>query len=759
MTGKLWSGHVSIDVVEVDGSTTPSALRVLHVINQLRGYGGAEVSLGELLRRTEGDGFHHGVVLLRALGNRTEAIERVGVEVITPPRKLNLVQGVLAVRSAIGSFRPDVVHATLFDAGCAGRLAARSCRVPAILSLVNTPYEPEARTASGAAAWKVWGVKRLDRALVGSTVRFHALSEAVAQSYMRSLHIPREKIEIIPRGKDEVALGRRSDARRSRARSSLGIKDTDVVLLAIGREEPQKGHVDLLEALAVLRPSLPDLRLVMAGRPGSASGATTEAARRLGLEDIVTRLGPRPDVPDLLCAGDVFVFPSLFEGLGVSVLEAMAMEIPIVASDVPALRDLLDNGALAVLVPPSDPHALAEGIRSALAEGTRSNRAIAARQRFEERYRLEPVAERMKSLWQRSAAAPREALFVITDPGRRGAQVSASELASSLRGQGWRVRLVSLAGGISGDLGAEVLGTRKRSFLTARRLRRHIRDASVVVGFGSTTLPMCALAGLGLSTPFIYRTIGELDVWAPSGLRRARTRLALGRTVAVVALWQAARDVVIERFGVPQEQVFVIPTGVQVRPLPSPAERHRARAAIMVPEDAPVALYLGALSEEKRPFLAVEAVACVAAMHLIVAGDGPLRPMTEALAERRAPGRVHFLGQVTDTTEVFRAADVLLLTSRTEGLPAVVLEAAAAGVPAVATSVGAVSELVRHGRTGAVVPVDAAPAVIAVQLSAAIGQGRTMGARARAECFPRYELSAVTVQWSDLLGEVIDRSR
>lgn len=348
----------------------------------------------------------------------------------------------------------------------------------------------------------------------------------------------------------------------------------------------------------------------------------------------------------------------------------------------------------------------------------------------------------------------RQALFVITDPDRRGAQVFASDLAASLRERGWDIQLVALAGGVGGLPDVDGLGSRRRSPATLRRLRRHIRAAAVVVGFGSTTLPMCALAGLGVATPFVYRSIGELDVWAPSGLKRVRTRLALRRAAIVVALWEAAREIVIVQFGVAPDRVVVIPRGVPLRPLPSADDRARARATMGV-EGSATALFIGALREEKRPLLAVEAVARVPGLHLLVAGDGPLRPVTEALASRLAPGRVHFLGQVGDTTEVLRASDVLLLTSRTEGLPGVVLEAAAVGIPAVATSVGAVPEIVVHGRSGAVVPVDAAPEVIAEHLARSLEHSKAMGAAARLACFPRYDLQSVAASWSQLLDEVV----
>lgn len=383
----------------------PAPLRVLHVINQLQGHGGAEVSLEELLRHTEGHGLHHAVVLLKAEGNLTGSLEEAGVEVVAPGRNLNRPEGILAVRATIQAFDPHVVHATLFDAGVAGRLAARSCGVPAVVSLVNTAYEPESLRARGARGWRAWLTRRLDRALVGSTARFHALTDAVALSYAHQLGIPPQKIEVIPRGKNDIALGRQSEARRAAARLGLGLHGDEPLVLTVGREEALKGHLDLLEATALLRPAFPALRLVIAGRPGAASASITEAVDRLDLDGVVTRLGARTDVPELLCAADVFAFPSLSEGLGVSVLEAMAMEVPIVASDVPALRELLEGGALAVLVPPHQPQVLADAIRAALSEGRGSARTVAARQRFEQRYRLDLVAERMTRFWSEAAGS------------------------------------------------------------------------------------------------------------------------------------------------------------------------------------------------------------------------------------------------------------------------------------------------------------------------------------------------------------------
>ena len=141
----------------------------------------------------------------------------------------------------------------------------------------------------------------------------------------------------------------------------------------------------------------------------------------------------------------------------------------------------------------------------------------------------------------------------------------------------------------------------------------------------------------------------------------------------------------------------------------APAEassRERARQALGL-ADVPTVLFVGTLSWEKAPAVAVEAIGLLAdAAHLVVAGDGPERADLEALAQRVAPGRVTFVGTVADTAGLYAAADVLVLTSRTEATPGVLIEAGMAGLPVVAARVGAVPEIVDDEGTGLLVDSD-----------------------------------------------------
>lgn len=348
-------------------------------------------------------------------------------------------------------------------------------------------------------------------------------------------------------------------------------------------------------------------------------------------------------------------------------------------------------------------------------------------------------------------------LQVITDTRRRGAQVFAVDLDRALEQRGWDTRTVALAHE-SGDLDVPVLGPTRTATRTLRRLRREIRRAGVVVGHGSTTLPMCALAGLGTGVPFVYRQISDSLYWAPTAARRLRVRAGLHRTRAVVALWEGSARVLREHFGVAAAKLHVVPNGVPAdgyQPADT-ATREVSRRRFDLPADVPVVAYVGALVPEKGVDGVVRAVSHVPAGRLLVVGDGPERDRLEALAGGLLGGRARFTGWVDSAADVLAAADVLVLFSRSESMPAVLIEAGFCAVPSVATAVGAIPEIVADGQTGVLVPVGDEAALrdaVGALLSDPDGLA-AMGAAARRRCLARYEIRVVAASWERVLSAV-----
>jgi glycosyltransferase involved in cell wall biosynthesis len=301
--------------------------------------------------------------------------------------------------------RPDVVHTTLFEADLAGRRASARLGVPCISSFVNTAYGRTEGGRDGLHRIKVRAAQAADALTARRVGRFHAVTQHVADVMSRRLLVPARKIEVIQRGRDAAVLGRRSAERTLATRSRLGIRAEVPLVVAIGRQEPQKGLDVLLKALPAVRSRFPDVRVFVAGREGRATQSLTELAAALGAADAVRFLGMRDDVADLLAAADVFAFPSLWEGAGGTLLEAMALECPIVSSRLPTLLETVDEST-AELVSPGSLDDLARGIIGALADPRgAAQRARAARTRFEEQFTIESSARRMTQLYRRVAVS------------------------------------------------------------------------------------------------------------------------------------------------------------------------------------------------------------------------------------------------------------------------------------------------------------------------------------------------------------------
>jgi len=354
-------------------------------------------------------------------------------------------------------------------------------------------------------------------------------------------------------------------------------------------------------------------------------------------------------------------------------------------------------------------------------------------------------------------------LQVITDTDRRGAQVFALHLGVGLGALDHRVETVALAPGVIGGLAVPVLGSRRRSPGSLLALRRRMASADVTIAHGSTTGPLCALAGSGIGRPFVYRQISDSRFWAPTPTRRALVRHTLGRARLVVALSEQNRQDLVEWIGLPADRIRVVPNGAPAADFPptTAATRTTARAALGL-ADRPTVVSVGALAPEKGVDLVIEAVAQVPGIQLLVAGDGPERGRLEQLARDRAPGRVHFAGPLARSLDAFHAADVVVLASRGgDVMPATLIEAGFCGLPTVATAVGAIADVVVDRATGFVVPPgDLAGFTAALQrLTDDAALRDELGAKARAHCLAHFDLTPVARAWAEVLAEVSDPAR
>jgi glycosyltransferase involved in cell wall biosynthesis len=382
-------------------------LRVLYFIDSLVP-GGAEQSLVAIAPEYVARGISLDVAVLHDRLELRAKLEQAGAEVFSLSGRWGRCGRTARARELVTAQHPDLVHTTLFEADQAGRIAAQLSRTPVVSSLVNVAYGPDQLTDANVSWWKVKAARLLDATTARVVTRFHAISEHVAVEMGRRLRLPQDRIEVVPRGRDPKALGARTDDRRARIRAELGVHDDAPLLLGVGRQEWQKGFDILLDAFRSVVAHVPRARLVIAGREGNQTSRLRDALHQFGFADAVRFLGVRADVPDLLCGADVFALPSRWEGLGSVLLEAMALEAPIVATDLPAVQEVLQDGHTASLVPSGDPTSMASAlIRTLTDRSAAANTAAAARRSFLNRFTIDRVADQMVSFYDNALSRTR----------------------------------------------------------------------------------------------------------------------------------------------------------------------------------------------------------------------------------------------------------------------------------------------------------------------------------------------------------------
>lgn len=377
-----------------------TSLRLLYVIDSLVA-GGAESSLAALAPHYVRAGVGLDVVYLHDRPGLQASLADAGASVSFVGTRPGRVAWVRALTGIVRDRRPDLVHTTLFEADVCGRVASRLAKAPVVSSLVNEGYGASHLGDPDLRRWKVRAAQVLDGTTARLARRMHAVSEYIADEMSAHLRYPRSRIDVIPRGRDDATLGRRLPERRAAVRARLGIEPEERLVLAVARQERQKGLDVLVGATTALVRARPDVRVMVAGREGAQSDELGRTVARDGLENTVRFLGARTDVADLLAAADLFVLPSRREGSPGSVMEAMALEAPVVVSDLPQIREVVD-ASCAVLVPPDDPAKLAEAIAASLAEPELAReRAETGRARFVERFTIDAVAAQMLAFYRR----------------------------------------------------------------------------------------------------------------------------------------------------------------------------------------------------------------------------------------------------------------------------------------------------------------------------------------------------------------------
>ncbi len=325
-------------------------ITILFVIDTLE-VGGTEQSLLQLVRRLPRDQFRCVVCALYPGCTLAKGFEAAGAEVIDLdlPGKYQFPTAIRRLTSVVKQVTPDLIHTMLFRASQAGRIAGWRNGVPVVSSFVNVPYDRSRRRVDKASkGWKLKGLQFMDAMTARLVTRFHAVSEFAKSSNCQALRVNDARVAVVPRGRDPLQFP---------SRETEACRPAVPVVMNVGRLIEQKGQSHLIAAMQAVTQQVPQAKLRIAG-DGPLRESLAGLVQQLGLGKHIELLGRCLDVPEQLKAADVFAFSSLYEGLPGAVIEAMFAGCPIVASDIPQVRELIKHEESGLLVPPADAPAL-----------------------------------------------------------------------------------------------------------------------------------------------------------------------------------------------------------------------------------------------------------------------------------------------------------------------------------------------------------------------------------------------------------------
>ncbi len=361
--------------------------RVLQLIDGLN-IGGAEMILLELIKGLRERDFQVSVGYSTP-GPLADRLVASGVEIVRLPR-LARVDPLLFMNTyrLIKRFRPHIVHTHLFKSDFHGRVAARLAGVPVVISTLHSTDR--------------WARKFPLGLLYGWTANFAdrliAVSEDLRVFHQKYTNVPAQKFVKIENGVDLEAHSY-SEVARQKMRKAFGFAKDEFVFGIIGRLTPPKNHENFLQASALIQKQLQKARFVIVG-DGVLREKLESRAAELGLQETLQFTGFRDDIPEIMSMLDVLVFSSDWEGLPVTLLEGMAAERPIVATNVGGIPAVVGESDSALLVPAADPEALARAcVRLATNPELRLGFGKAALRRVTSAYSITAMIDHTVSLY------------------------------------------------------------------------------------------------------------------------------------------------------------------------------------------------------------------------------------------------------------------------------------------------------------------------------------------------------------------------
>lgn len=312
-------------------------MKVLFLIDSLQAYG-AEKSLTQISTRFKN--FQPVFVHLYEGDQLKGILKENGISVysLNLQEKYNFLKAVKKVAVIIRKEKPVIIHSTLFGADVVSRMLKK--KFPEILlvgSLVNNSYSPRRyRNLNFISTLKLKGIQFWDKITSRRVDHFISNSETIKLDHIKILGIPPDKITTIYRGRGVDML----------KKSSIPIQSNEKIkpirFLNISRLEVRKGHLELLKAFYQFQLERPNSELIIAGE-GPLQFEMEKQIEELKLKDKIKLLGYRDNIPQLLRSTDFFIFPTHYEGLPGSLIEALLLKVPVLISNIPENLECVDT--------------------------------------------------------------------------------------------------------------------------------------------------------------------------------------------------------------------------------------------------------------------------------------------------------------------------------------------------------------------------------------------------------------------------------
>jgi glycosyltransferase involved in cell wall biosynthesis len=364
-------------------------INVLHIYQNSK-IGGVQQQFLSLLKAYDRDVFNPIFCCLGPEEEISKEIERIDIETVALNRVRYHRFSPGIVRDLYRLMKQKNIHIVRthrYRANLYGRLAALLSGVPVKIISLHDNYRKDLRLER----------RIVNKILLKATDKIVAVSESIRKDIIKYDGIDSSKILVIPNGIDTERFN--PEGNFADIRKGFSIKESDIVLGFVGRVVPAKGLEYLIDALPFLKKEFKNIKLLITGE-GSTMERLKKKAKENNVHDSIIFTGKRRDIPDILSCTDIFVMPSVAEGLPNALLEAMAMGKPIVATEVGGIPEVIKNRHSGFLVPPRNPEALATAIKDLISnEQLAAKMGQAARHIVLDNFSIWSIAQKWQTLY------------------------------------------------------------------------------------------------------------------------------------------------------------------------------------------------------------------------------------------------------------------------------------------------------------------------------------------------------------------------